>query len=266
MSDPDIGGTLAYWEWSAPAGSDIDDIEAVRAANPAFGTRINEDFLSVERAALDDDEYARERLGIFPDGDDAPQWEIIPEPVWAAAESLEGSDEGWMIGPASIGIEMPPTREMVSIASAGGCREGGEAIDLVAVIPVDEVIDLLVALTTNDDHPVRHVVVDPTGPAGALIPDLEEAGVAVQPCKYADLKVATGDFYDGMKAGEIHHRSRPVLTEAVSRAAKRTAGDTWLINRRTPHDPSPLGACVLARWGHRQPVETKKTYKAGGFR
>lgn len=272
MSDPasaEIGGTLAYWEWSSGKTLetvDLDDVDEVRASNPAFDTRINEDFLTVERGVMSDDEYARERFGIFPDDDTAPRWEIITEAAWKTAESLDGEDEGWMAGPASLGIEMPPERGIVTIGAAGGCREGGEAIDLVAQVDADEAVDLLVALTTDADHPTRHVVIDPTSPAGALIPDLEEAGVTVTRCKYADLKTATGDFYDDFQTGTIHQRNRPDLTDAVSRSTKRTSGDTWLIDRRTAVDSSPFGAVVLARWGHRQPIEEKKTYRAGGFR
>ena len=33
-------------------------------------------------------------------------------------------------------------------------------------------------------------------------------------------------------------------------AQKRPAGDTWLIDRKGPHDASPLVAAVLARHGH----------------
>ena len=44
---------FAYWEWSSLIGTDLDDRESVRAANPAFGTRINEDFVFGGCLALD---------------------------------------------------------------------------------------------------------------------------------------------------------------------------------------------------------------------
>ena len=57
---------LAYFEWSAPDDADLDDVEAWAQANPALGIRVDLDAVRAERAAMSDEQFARERLGCGP--------------------------------------------------------------------------------------------------------------------------------------------------------------------------------------------------------
>ncbi len=267
MSDPDIGGTLAYWEWSAPAGSDIDDIEAVRAANPAFGTRINEDFLSVERAALDDDEYARERLGIFPDLDDAPQWLAIPEPAWeAAGEDYPLEQGGWLDAPVTLAVEMDKLRSRTWICVAGD-RNGAVGGDVAAVVAAvegaDRVVEVLKVMTADDQ--VRRVVIDRGSPANSLIEPLTAAGVNVTQFSTASTVRAAGAMVDAVTSGGFVHRKRPALTEAVSVAQLRKAGDAQAIDRWSSGDASAFIGVTLARAGHLQVDDPPKGKKPGRY-
>jgi phage terminase large subunit-like protein len=61
--------SLAYFEWSAPDGADLDDREAWAQANPSLGYRVPESFIVTERAALPDEQFGRERLGLWADRD-----------------------------------------------------------------------------------------------------------------------------------------------------------------------------------------------------
>jgi hypothetical protein len=54
---------LAYIEYAAAANADLDDQAAWAEANPAFGRRIFAEFIETERAAMSDEDFARERLG-----------------------------------------------------------------------------------------------------------------------------------------------------------------------------------------------------------
>src|SRR5690606_3065893 len=70
---------LAWIEWSAEPTDDFDDPETWAKANPAYGVRIDYEAIAAERAVMTDDQFARERLGIW---DDISSAGIIPRLSW----------------------------------------------------------------------------------------------------------------------------------------------------------------------------------------
>lgn len=261
--------TLAYFEWSAPDDADLDDPEALRQANPAFGIRITEEFARVERDAMDDDEFARERLGIFPEVDDAPEWAVVAEDVWRSVLDT-GSDDGWLSGPLSLAIEMATRRDRTSIVLAGERRGGGAGAVVAAVDEgppswvVDEVLSIRAA-AADRGAPVVRVVIDPRSPAGSLIEDLRAAGVEVTEIPTSELVRATGAMLDRLP--EVRVRSTPELDDAVSVAQLRRAGEAHVIDRWSKHDASPFIALDLALWGHAQgePESDVSVYEERGL-
>lgn len=255
-------GEITYAEWSvdvdasdadAVAGA-LDDRGAWLEGNPSLGSLITEEFIgTVERSNLTDAEFARERLGIFPDPDNGlgPQWSVIAEADWSSCRSGESGRRagrpGWLVGDVDLAVEVRPDRSSSSVAVAGECREGGIGVDVVATgAGTGWVVAEVAALVADGSRRVRRVVIDEAGPAAALIGDLEAAGVTVTRVAFAALKLATAGFFDAVVDEEVVHRDRPELSSAVSWAEKRKAGDALLIDRRGDHDMSPLVAVVLA--------------------
>ena len=253
-------GEITYVEWSvdvdasdadAVAGA-LDDRGAWLEGNPSLGSLITEEFIgTVERSNLTDAEFARERLGIFPDPSDGlgPAWPVIAEADWLACRSGESGRRadrpGWLVGDVDLAVEVRPDRSSSSVAVAGECREGGLGGDVVASgAGTGWVVAEVAALVA--DGSVRRVVVDEAGPAAVLIPELESAGVTVKRVGFGAVKLATAGFFDAVVDEEVVHRDRPELSSAVSWAEKRKAGDALLIDRRGDHDMSPLVAVVLA--------------------
>jgi len=93
------------------------------------------------------------------------------------------------------------------------------------------------------------MVVDPGGPAGSLLIDLEAKGVATETCSAREYAQACGQLYDSVAEGALAHLDQPVLNSAVSSARKRVVGDAWAWARKTGGDISPLVAVTLANWG-----------------
>jgi len=266
VTDPqaDIGGTLAYWEWSAPAGSDIDDIDAVRSANPAFGTRINEDFLSVERAALDDDEYARERLGMFPDADGTPQWEVVSESAWTACgEDFDLEAPGWLAGPVTLSVEVDETRAAwICVAGDRGTETGG---DVVAQGEGTNWVESTLLALTGTAGAVKRIVIDRGSRAGSLIEPLRAAGLDITEFVTADVVKATGQIIDAIEGPTFKHRKRPSLTAAVSVSRTRKVSDSVAIDRWAPQDASAFIGVTLARAGHLRADDPPKGKKPGRY-
>jgi hypothetical protein len=99
---------------------------------------------------------------------------------------------------------------------------------------------------------VKHgveVVVDGRGPAAALIPDLEKAGVRLKVTGTVEVLDACADLFNSVRDGKVRHESYPELDMAVAAAVKRPVGDRWAWGRRvSTADISVLEAVTLAAW------------------
>lgn len=239
---------ITYFEWSSDADVDLDDRAAWAAANPALGIRVAEDFVQIERGSLDDEEFARERLGIWHEAD-------VNEPLiaprdWKACEHpTSGPDPGWMADPVTFAVDATPDRAWATISAAGACRDGGVALEVVEHRGgVRWVVDRLLELQARTTP--KAILIDPRSAAGSLIRPLQQAGVDVTEVSNVDAAKAAGDFYDAVLAHDIAHRGQPELDAAVAGATKRVYGDAWLWDRRAGTVISPLVAATLARWGH----------------
>lgn len=247
--DP-VEPSLTYLEWSAPPDASLDDPGALRGANPAMEVgRITERFSRVERTAMDDDEYARERLGIFPDADDEPQWLVVGEADWAACASELAA--GWLADPVTLAVEVTPDHRWASIGAAGAHGDG-VALEVVDHREgTDWLLDRLVEL--HGRHSPKALLIDPQSPAGkstSLLRDLEAAGITVTEVASADYARACGTLLDATVARTVTHHHQAELDEAVAHAAKRTLGDAWVFDRRGTTVVTPLATVALARWGH----------------
>lgn len=255
--------SLAYMEWSADPHRDEcpqdcaahdawDSDEAVLKSNPGIGYRLTLEKVARERATLSRAGYLRERLGVgdYPsDGTDT--WQVIGEDAWRALADAKAKPEG----PYAFSIDATPERDYAAIVVACTWR-GGTHLEVVEHRPgMGWVVER--AKQLHEKWKPRCWVVDGGGPAGSLIPDLEETlGVtAVQP-KAREIAQATGQFYDAVADQSISHYDPPPLAVALAGAQKRPLGDAWAWARRgVGVDISPLVAATLAKWGLSAEVE-----------
>jgi hypothetical protein len=260
--------SLAYLEWSAtlcedtcPHGCDRHDDPSDPAVwaktNPALGIRISVEHVAREYESMGRKGFARERLSVgnWP-LEGGSHWAVIPEEVW---RSLADPDSQ-AAGRVAIAIDATPGATHVAIAVAGVRADGqghSEVIDHRR--GSGWVVERIVQL--RDDWGPVAIVVDPRGPAGFLIPDLEAAGVEVLKTSAADVATATGSMIAATGAAEgdeatMHCRPHPALDAAVAGADTSPLGDGRKWNRKSPSvDISPLVAVTLARWGFATFVE-----------
>src|SRR5262249_57458370 len=113
---PDAG--LAFYEWAADLctvfcspGCQVhdrpEDPRVWAKTNPAFGTRIDTDFIVNEMATMPPGEFARERLSVGdypPDGDET--WAVVPKDRWDLVEDA-GSRA---VDPLPFPLEVRPDR------------------------------------------------------------------------------------------------------------------------------------------------------------
>lgn len=236
-------GRLAFAEWSRDPSLARDDREAWRQANPSLGIRISEEFVRGEMDALPPAVFDRERLG-------DPDLEAGAEQVWApgkweACQSVDAAP----VGPFFVGVDATPDRSGASIAIAGG---GAVEVALDRQrrrLPVEfgRLADDVVRVAAELGAPV---VLDVSGPAGFILPDLERAGVEVRKVSPQQMGQACGAFWNAVNDGAVAVRRNVDLEAAVRGARTLPKGDVWVWARKSAAvDVSPLVASTLAWWG-----------------
>lgn len=265
---------FAFWEWSIDGFGDdgeivvdIDDRDLWAQANPALGlvrangTGLSEDYIrDVERVAMTDDEFARERLGIFDarlEVDEEPAPEIDPEHWAACRDAPDETGEGGsrIAGPVCFAIEVPPERTWASICAAGARADGLVHGELVDRRPGTGWVVARMLQLRKRWRP-RSTVLDPAAPAGALLADLVKAGIEVTPVTTREYAQACGDWFDDVVEHLFRHLGQPELDAAAAVVTKRAIGQAWGWERRhSDVDTTPLVGVTLAHWAHNQPVD-----------
>lgn len=236
------GSRLAYFEWSAPDDSDLDDPEAWAQANPALGIRIPLDFIHAEREAMPEEQFARERLGIWAAQHrgsgvyDLDAWaelvRKVPAPVRPA----------W-----SVEVKSDRSATLIAAAWPDGGRRHIEVVE--DRTGVDWVVARLKELTGK--YGGRTVTLDAGTAAWSLAEDLESAGFKIVKVGGTERAVACAGFYDATVAKALSHNGNPAVSTALGCARWKDVGEGARVfsRRRSAGDISALYAVVLALHG-----------------
>lgn len=233
---------IAYFEWSADPNDDPDDPATWWSCMPALGWTVTEGVVRHARRSMSDSEFRRAFLNQLTKSDER----VIPVAAWAAV----CSDNVAPVGQLVFSVDVNPERTAASIVAA--TTEALELIDHRA--STGWVVAR--ARELSDRHGGSWVV-DGSGPAGSLIPDMERAGVKVHPLTSRELIEACAGFFDAVGQGNVSIRRHSRLDEAAAGAARRRVGDAWAWTRKAASaDISPLVAATLALWGARRGGES----------
>lgn len=235
---------LAYFEWSAPDEAETSDKNAWYMANPSLGTRISEEYIeSTEYAALEDEQFRRERLGIWAKlGGNA----AITPGAWKKNLDTCSIPTDTLV----FALDVPPARDSASIAVASLRADGRTHIELVdRRVGTSWVVERLLEL--QEAWSPACTVVEAGSAAGALIPDLRKAKVKLKQVTMRDYMQGCARFYDAVKQGKLCHIGQEELDAAVNVAEFKFVGDSLFKWKRGSLDVdiSPLVACTLAFYG-----------------
>ena len=246
---------MAGFEWSArePARNepplDPTDRALWAQANPSLGMEVGgrvlltERYIENEQRVLGPEGFARERLGIFdPDPNDDDR--VIGEPEWLArAGAPSRPDERLAF---AISAEHPDAGHG-SISLAG--RLGAERV--VQSVDYRRGTSWMVAraVELQERHNPIGFAVDPGGPAGFLIDELEEAGVTLLKPTMREVAHASGQLLASVvDTADLRHFQQPELDAAVASAGMRPLGKAWTWSQVGDDDISPLESVTLALW------------------
>jgi hypothetical protein len=245
LVDDDVTEGICYFEWSAELDDDIEDPATWRKAMPALGVTVDERTIAADLTAMlggaeiegftGADGFRRAYLNVSTSTENA----VIPLVVWQAV-----CDPALILGaPAAFGVDCNPERTAAAVCAA----DGDDRVELVEFRPgVGWVPERLAELSAKWKAPVA---VDPSGPAGMLIPDIVARGVSVVEVAGREMAQAAGDLFVSVGDGVVSVRSDPMLDAAVLAARRRDVGDAWVWARRDlSSDVCPLVALTVARW------------------
>jgi hypothetical protein len=252
----DPGLFYAEWAGGTPddhtgSGVDLDDREEWARANPALGSgRIELDFIERERAAMSDEDFARERLGLW--GTGALHGAIDPD-VWRALGDMDSRPTGQV----ALAVDVPPEGRRASIARAVLRPDGRVHVEVDVRPGTGWAVERLAELAKKRG---AVVVLDGASRANALVPGLEAAKVKVIVYGTRDVVTACSAFMDRVDEDGIRHLAQPEMAIAVDAARRRKVGDAWAWHRRdTSQDISPLVAATLAIHGLNEEPPKKKS-------
>jgi hypothetical protein len=239
----DTGSGVAYFEWSAPDDADPADPETWRSCMPALGHTVTEAAIRSEFTSMKLSEFRRAFLN---------QWvargadeQVVPSDAWDTCRDVESEIAGRLV----LALDVAPDRGAAAIAAAGDRADGRSHVQVLQHGPGTEwVVDRVVDLCA--EHGTDRVVLDPAGPAGALIPALRARGIEPVATGWRDMAQACGALYDAVLAGRFRHLGQRPLDDALKGARKRDLGDAWAFGRKASGvDITPLVAVTLAAWG-----------------
>lgn len=233
-----------WLEYSAAPDADFDSAEVWAAANPAFGVLISEEACADDRAAMDDGQFAEERLGIWRVDDHRA---VFTTAEWRAL-GAEGPASG--VKPAALAVDMSHSRA-ISIAACWHTDDGlfGEEVwagtdSAAAVAWLRERAGCRIP-----------ILVDSMSPAASMVPGLRALRASVTVTSAADMAKACGLVFDMAKAATLRHGDgdgQSALEAAAVGARKRPIRDAggWGWDRRDDSvNIAPLVAFTLAVLG-----------------
>lgn len=233
--------SLAYIEYSCGPDAALDDPGSWAQANPAIDFRISREFIARELEALEPEDFARERLGIWSEDDKSHG--VISAKAWGACLDRKSKPTG----PLSYAIDVPPDRAWASIAVASTSDRDGAHVELIDRRPGT-------AWLVERAGEVQRkwggkIAIAKGSPAWSLKEELETAKIDLLPISTEEHSQACGDLFDAVIEQNLRHIDQSELNSAVAGADRRYYGDAWLWSRKTSLvDISPLVAVTLAHW------------------
>lgn len=225
--------SLGIFEWSARPDRGVHDRDGWCEANPSLGYTIQERTLAAAASTDPEWVFRTECMCQWPGGTlSGPfppmSWEAGR---WAPDHPTETPPK--VVGKVKACVTMSHDRKTTSIVLAGYREDGLPQVEVAA----QRAGTAWVKGWFEEDKPTRKRIEQITGlkagPEGALLKELDEAGLPVHPWAGEDVPGWTGLFYDLVKLGDLdeddqpvglRHLPQPALDVAAGNAVTKPSG------------------------------------------
>jgi phage terminase large subunit-like protein len=212
---------FGFFCWEAPEGADIDDPDAIRAANPAVAAgRVPVERLQEQVRTEPESTALRYTHNRFVSAESA--W--LPMNLWykAAGERPVG-------GKPVFAIDRTPGWEH-AVITANIKTEAGIFTKVIASInkpSVEQLLDICIRLQKH--NPIKYVMDGYT--LSDLAKELERRGMPTKVMRQSDVTNACATSYALIARGKVTHADDELLRRQMPFAVKKNVGDAWRINR-----------------------------------
>lgn len=239
--------SLGLFEWSAPDGCDLDDVDAILQANPSigYGEMTVNDVLSARPPASLESDYRTEALCQWVTAKVEPH--IEPE-LWRA---LTDPESEIVAGSAMVlSADVAADRKWSYIAVAGWRDDGLRHGELIVQRPgMLWVVDACIELRERWPE-LTHIALQVRGcPASELVEPLREAGFEIVEVGGSTLGAVPGAFHDMVRDRKIRHLGQPALEMSLHGAMTKPLGEVRVWDRTgSGTEASPAVAVSQALW------------------
>jgi len=251
IRDKALAGETSKASWAEFSVEEIGDIHDRRrwaAANPALGRRILESTIESELEQMDEDTFARERLGWWSPIKEIQEDLAIDPEAWAACASGEAKPEG----KTAYGVKFSPDGSEVCLAGAVIPKEGKARITLIKREASGNGIRWLADWLNERYKKASCVVIDGRNGVDVLIDriaDTWKAKNSIVCPRAADVIASVSTLTNALSEHTVTwYKLQDQLNESARTSTKRKIGGGWGFGGE---DSSPIEACALALWGCR---------------
>lgn len=256
----DATSSIAVFDWSAPDGCSLDDVEAYRQANPSMGHLPG---LTIDKLLEDsrtDPEWTT-RTEVLCQWQTANVTPLLPLEEWNKC-----ADEGSEIMAGSemaLAVDVDWDRRFTAVAVAGWRADGLPHVEAIAhragIVWAPELIRQVAGA-----QGITRVAVRSRGAAASeLVEPLEKLGLEVVRIEGPADGQAAGQMKDAVLNGQLRHRGQGPLDVAVGGTEPAVIGGVEVFERRgAAVSTAPVIACAYALFALRSgPVVAVSAYE-----
>ena len=238
--------TVAWFEYSVKEIGNVNDPKRWAATNPAFGRRILQSTLESEVEQMDEDTFARERLGWWsPIVATKVDYAIAPD-LWDSCKSDKVAPEG----KTAYGVKFSPDGSEVALCVAVVPKDDVARVELIERRPTGLGVQWLADWLNERYSKASCVVIDGRNGVDVLTEKVAEVWRAknsvVRP-NAREVIAAVSTIMDSLGEKTVTwYSAQDDLRESAVTSTKRPIGGGWGFGGE---DSAPIEACALALWG-----------------
>lgn len=236
----------AWFEYSVNEIGDVKDPARWAATNPALGRRILISTIEGECDQMDEDTFARERLGWWSPAASSEVDTAIPEAIWDSCRSETTKPEG----KTAYGVVFSPDGSEVTLCGAVIPKEGPARISIIDRKPTALGTRWLADWLRERYGVACCVVIDGRNGVDLLVERIADTwkapGSVIRP-KAGDVVAAASMLLDALNEKTVTwYGPQEALRDSAVTSTRRPIGGGWGFGG---DDPCPVSACALALWG-----------------
>ena len=238
--------TVAWFEYSVKEIGNVNDPKRWAATNPAFGRRILQSTVESEVEQMDEDTFARERLGWWSPVYQTKVDYAISQELWDSCKSDEVAPEG----KTAYGVKFSPDGSEVALCVAVVPKDESARVELIDRRPTGLGVQWLADWLNQRYSKASCVVMDGRNGVDVLnekVAEVWKAKNSVIRPNAREVIAAVSTIMDSLGEKTVTWFSaQDDLRESAVTSTKRPISGGWGFGGE---DSAPIEACALALWG-----------------